>query len=92
MMSIIIPVTVAGAGIVAYLLWKKSRANANVPTINQDGTPNAAYLAAQRAGEPNLTSAPIPGISPVDALIRDAGSTAKDVANAAYYAATKRLF
>lgn len=81
-MKVVIPVAVAGAGVAAYLLWKKSRARAAAesatPMINADGSANAAYLTAQQAG---------PAVSPVDALIRDAGSTAKDVANAAYFAA-----
>lgn len=81
-MKIVIPVAIAGAGVAAYLYWKKSRENA-APSIDSDGTPNAAYLAAQRAGE----QAPASALSPVDALIQNAGSTAKDAANAAYFTA-----
>jgi hypothetical protein len=77
----VVPVAVAGVGVVAYLIWRKSRESA-APGFNSAGTPNAAYLEAQRAGEAPVSAAA--AAADVVAPIISAASAAKDAANAAW--------
>ena len=79
-MKIVVPVAIAGAGVAAYLIWKKSRARAAAATY----TP-APALDADGQSAATLSPSTGPAISPVDALIRDAGSLTKNAANAAYW-------
>lgn len=80
-MKIVVPVAIAGAGVAAYLIWKKNRA-ATAAEVN-----SPEYIASRQAATADSAAQAGPALSPVDALIRDAGSTAKDVANAAYWSA-----
>jgi len=70
-MNIVIPVAVAGVGVAAYLIWKKSRANA---------TSNGS---APRAEAPvNLPSAPFePALAPAPAALTKTPYSAAEIAS-----------
>jgi hypothetical protein len=81
-MKIVVPVAIAGAGVAAYLYWKNRSASARVAARAANEGRSVSEINAEEAGSPVG-----PTLSPVDAFIQNAGSTAKDVANAAYWSA-----
>lgn len=68
-MGIVVPVAVAGVGVAAYLIWKKSRsASASVSTIARDA----------EAAAPSLVDSAV-------STVVDAAVAAKNAANAAFF-------
>lgn len=76
-MSIVVPVAVAGVGVGAYLLWKKSRASAS-NTGRSAGAPAALMQDAASAASDAAADVVSPIVS--------AASAAKNAANAAFQA------
>ncbi len=77
---IAVPVAVAGVGVVAYLLWKKSRASASTSTSAPTSLMQDASAAASAAA------------ADVVSPVVDAAVAAKNAANAAFFASKDSVY